>query len=53
MIAAYSSIFCELIIVLSYLSVAILGYQDPEQGRWFDINPILIDDLERWRAANA
>jgi hypothetical protein len=30
----------------------VLGYQDPEQGRWFDINPILIDDLERWRAAN-
>jgi hypothetical protein len=30
----------------------VLGYQDPEQGRWFDINPILLDDLERWRAAN-
>jgi shikimate kinase len=30
----------------------VLGYQDPEQGRWFDINPILSDDLERWRAAN-
>jgi len=30
----------------------ILGYQDPERGGWFDINPILLDDLERWRAAN-
>lgn len=29
----------------------ILGYEDPEQGRWFDINPILADDLKRWRAA--
>ena len=29
----------------------ILGYQDPEQGRWFDINPILLDDLKRWQAA--
>jgi hypothetical protein len=29
----------------------ILGYEDPEQGRWFDINPILADDLARWRAA--
>lgn len=27
----------------------VLGYQDPEQGRWFDINPILADDLARWR----
>ena len=31
----------------------ILGYQDPEKGRWFDINPILIEDLERWRATNS
>lgn len=31
----------------------ILGYQHPEHGRWFDINPILLDDLVRWRAANA
>ena len=29
----------------------ILGYEDPERGRWFDINPILIEDLERWQAA--
>lgn len=29
----------------------ILGYQDPEQRRWFDINPILLDDLKRWQAA--
>lgn len=29
----------------------ILGYQDPDYGRWFDINPILVDDLDRWRAA--
>jgi hypothetical protein len=28
----------------------ILGYRDPKHGRWFDINPILSDDLERWRA---
>jgi hypothetical protein len=31
----------------------VLGYEDPKQGRWFDINPILFDDLERWRATNA
>lgn len=31
----------------------ILGYQDPEKGRWFDINPILIEDLERWQATNS
>lgn len=29
----------------------ILGYEDLVQGRWFDINPILADDLARWRAA--
>lgn len=28
----------------------ILGYEDPEQGRWFDINPILMNDLKRWRS---
>lgn len=28
----------------------ILGYRDPEQGRWFDVNPILIDDLKRYQA---
>ena len=31
----------------------VLGYQDPKQGSWFDINPILIEDLERWQATNA
>lgn len=30
----------------------ILGYEDPRLGRWFDVNPILIEDLERWQAAN-
>ncbi|NJR25846.1 MAG: AAA family ATPase [Richelia sp. CSU_2_1] len=30
----------------------ILGYQDPEYGRWFDVNPILSPDLERWRSMN-
>jgi len=28
----------------------VLGYEDPRQGRWFDINPIVIEDLERWQA---
>lgn len=30
----------------------VLGYQDPELGRWFDINPILLEDLKRWQATN-
>lgn len=30
----------------------VLGYEDPQLGRWFDVNPILIEDLERWQAAN-
>jgi hypothetical protein len=29
----------------------VLGYQDPKRGRWFDVNPILSDDLERWQNA--
>lgn len=29
----------------------VLGYEDPKKGRWFDINPIVIEDLERWQAA--
>jgi hypothetical protein len=29
----------------------VLGYHDPKFGRWFDINPILLDDLKRWLAA--
>ncbi len=31
----------------------ILGYQDSDRGRWFDVNPILIEDLDRWSSANA
>ncbi len=31
----------------------ILGYEDPERGRWFDVNPMLLADLERWRGAMA
>ncbi|MEM9219818.1 MAG: hypothetical protein AAGD25_36510 [Cyanobacteria bacterium P01_F01_bin.150] len=30
----------------------VLGYEDPQCGRWFDVNPILIEDLNRWQAAN-
>jgi hypothetical protein len=30
----------------------ILGYQDPQIGRWFDVNPILMEELVRWRAAS-
>jgi len=26
----------------------VLGYYDPNFGSWFDINPILSEDLERW-----
>lgn len=29
----------------------ILGYEDPKKGRWFDVNPIVLEDLERWRAS--
>ena len=29
----------------------VLGYQDPKQGRWFDIHPILLADLKRWQKA--
>jgi len=29
----------------------VLGYHDPKFGRWFDINPILSEDLERWLKA--
>jgi len=31
----------------------VLGYHNPKRGRWFDINPILSEDLDRWRATNA
>ncbi|MBE9006205.1 hypothetical protein IQ259_14355 [Fortiea sp. LEGE XX443] len=30
----------------------VLGYYNSMQESWFDINPILIEDLERWQAAN-
>jgi hypothetical protein len=30
----------------------ILGYQDPQKGRWFDVNPILLADLARWQNTN-
>ncbi|MCW6052737.1 hypothetical protein K4039_22345 [Lyngbya sp. CCAP 1446/10] len=30
----------------------VLGYHDLKQGRWFDVNPILSPDLERWRSMN-
>ncbi|NJO40551.1 MAG: ATP-binding protein [Cyanobacteria bacterium CRU_2_1] len=31
----------------------ILGYESPQGSHWFDVHPILLDDLERWRATNA
>lgn len=30
----------------------ILGYQDPKRGRWFDVNPVLWSDVERWQKLN-
>lgn len=30
----------------------VLGYYDKSQQSWFDVNPIIIEDLERWRTAN-
>ncbi|GAB1539576.1 hypothetical protein NUACC21_22430 [Scytonema sp. NUACC21] len=30
----------------------VLGYYNSRQESWFDINPILIEDLKRWQAAN-
>ncbi len=30
----------------------VLGYYDHRYNSWFDVNPILIEDLERWQAAN-
>jgi hypothetical protein len=29
----------------------VLGYYNPKFGLWFDINPILLGDLDRWLAA--
>lgn len=30
----------------------VLGYYNSRQQSWFDINPILLEDLQRWQAAN-
>ncbi|HBB33140.1 MAG TPA: hypothetical protein DDZ80_25905 [Cyanobacteria bacterium UBA8803] len=30
----------------------VLGYYDNSKNPWFDVNPILLEDLERWQAAN-
>ena len=30
----------------------VLGYYNSRQESWFDINPILMEDLQRWQAAN-
>jgi hypothetical protein len=30
----------------------VLGYYNSRQEPWFDINPILIEDLQRWQTAN-
>lgn len=30
----------------------VLGYYDQNKNSWFDVNPILIEDLERWQSAN-
>jgi hypothetical protein len=30
----------------------ILGYYDASHTSWFDVNPILIEELKRWQAAN-
>ncbi len=31
----------------------ILGYYDESRKSWFDINPILIEDLNNWKATNS
>ncbi len=31
----------------------VLGYYDHRYNSWFDVNPILIEDLERWQAVNS
>jgi hypothetical protein len=31
----------------------VLGYYDNRHNSWFDVNPILIEDLERWQAVNS
>jgi hypothetical protein len=30
----------------------VLSYYDNQNNLWFDVNPILLEDLERWQAAN-
>ena len=30
----------------------VLGYYNSRQEPWFDVNPILIEDLQRWQAVN-
>lgn len=31
----------------------VLGYYDINQNNWFDVNPILIEELKRWQANNS
>jgi hypothetical protein len=31
----------------------VLGYYDASRNSWFDVNPILLEDLERWQVANS
>ncbi|QKQ77286.1 P-loop NTPase fold protein [Nostoc sp. TCL240-02] len=31
----------------------VLGYYDRSKKSWFDVNPILLEDLQRWQAANS
>jgi energy-coupling factor transporter ATP-binding protein EcfA2 len=31
----------------------VLGYYDASRNSWFDVNPILLEDLSRWQVANS
>lgn len=31
----------------------VLGYYDVSRTPWFDVNPILLEDLQRWQSANS
>ena len=31
----------------------VLGYYDASRNSWFDVNPILFEDLKRWQVANS
>ncbi|QLE41010.1 hypothetical protein FD723_11475 [Nostoc sp. C052] len=31
----------------------VLGYYDRSKKSWFDVNPILLEDLQRWQATNS